>query len=427
MDIYRVKPMKRNSVVTVSVPGSKSITNRSLLMASLAKGTSYLKGVLFSDDSRYFLSCLESLGFKINIDEENAAVSVEGCDGNIPNKEAEIYVGSAGTAARFLTCMCGLSSGTYVINASEQMKRRPMKPLMDALINLGAKIEYIEQEDHLPIKITGCGGIEGRKKVELDISSSTQFLSALLMTSVMLKDGLDIIITSNKKFGSYIGITMKMMEQFGLKVEFDGENYHTKAKAEYEAKEYQIEPDISAACYFFAMAAVTSSSIKVLNVSRDSMQGDIRFLEVLEKMGCSVSFAIDGVVVEGPEGNLKGIEVDMNNFSDQAMTLAAIAILADSDTKITGIGHIRLQESDRLSAIVNELTRLGIENEHGDDWVIIHPGAPIPAEIETYEDHRMAMAFTLVGLVYNGIAIKNPMCCRKTFENYFDIIDEICN
>lgn len=426
MESYKVRPMKKNGSYTVSVPGSKSITNRGLLLAALAEGTSVLKGTLFSDDSRYFLAALKDLGFSVIIDEENTTVTVSGLGGRLPKSEGEIYVGSAGTAARFLTCMCGLSDGTYIIKASEQMKKRPMKPLMDLLRKLGADIVFLEEEDHLPVKITGCGSISERKSVELDISGSTQFLSALLMTSVMVRSGLDINITSTKKFGSYIGITMKMMEQFGIKVNFDGNSYHTPVNQSYTAITYQIEPDVSAACYFFGMAALTASKVKVLNVSKDSMQGDINFLNVLEKMGCRVLFEEDGVVVWGPESKLHGIEVDMNNFSDQTMTLAAISVFADSKTKITGIGHIRLQETDRLRAIINELTRMNIKTEHGEDYIVIYPGQPSPAEIETYDDHRMAMAFTLAGLVREGIVIKNPMCCRKTFENYFEIIDRIC-
>lgn len=425
METYKVRNLKRNSNHTVCVPGSKSITNRALLLAALSDGKSILKGVLFSDDSRHFLQSLIDLGFEVYIDEAKKIVRVNGMGGRIPNKEGTINVGSAGTAARFLTCMCGLSDGKYTIDASEQMKRRPMKPLMEALVSLGAKINYLEEEYHLPIEIYGCGSIKGRKKVELDISESTQFLSALLMAGTMIKDGLDINITSEKKYGSYIGITMKMMSQYGVEASFDETSYHIDENSSYSAIEYQIEPDVSAACYFFAMAAVSASTFKVLHITKDSMQGDINFLDVLERMGCEVVYDNEGVIVKGPDSKLKGIEVNMNNFSDQTMTLAAIAIFADSPTKITGIAHIRLQESDRLMAIVNELTKMQIKVEYGEDFIVIYPSNPTGSVVDTYEDHRMAMAFTLVGLVSDNIVINNPMCCRKTFENYFEIIDEI--
>lgn len=425
METYKVRKLKKNGNYTVCVPGSKSITNRALLLAALSNGTSILKGVLFSDDSRHFLKSLMDLGFKVDVDEEKKIVKVEGLGGTIPYKEGTINVGSAGTAARFLTCMCGLADGTYTIDASNQMKKRPMKPLMKALEGLGAKITYLEEKYHLPIVIKGCGDIKGRKSVELDISESTQFLSALLMTATMLKDGLDINITSKKKYGSYIGITMKMMSQYGVEAHFDEKSYHIEADSSYNAIEYQIEPDVSAACYFFAMAAISASTFKVLHISKNSMQGDIKFLEVLDEMGCKVSYEADGVSVEGPNEKLKGIDINMNNFSDQTMTLAAIAVFADSPTRITGIGHIRLQESDRLMAIVNEFTKMGIKVEYGEDYIVIYPSNPTEATIDTYDDHRMAMSFALVGIVTGKITINNPMCCRKTFENYFDIVDEI--
>lgn len=425
MDSYIVKPIDKHKEYVIEVPGSKSITNRALLIAALANGKSVLKGTLFSDDSRYFLSSLVSLGFDVDIDEDAKIVTVNGNNGNIPLKEATIYVGSAGTAARFLTCMCGLSDGTYTIDASAQMKRRPMKPLMEALVSMGAEITYLEEEYHLPVIIKGCGENGVEKTVDLDINSSTQFLSAFLMCAPMIKEGLNINITSEKKYGSYIGITMNMMKDFGVNPLFDKDNYKVFANSSYESKEYQIEPDVSAACYFYALAAITASKVKVLYVTRECTQGDIKFLEVLEKMGCDVIYEEDGAVVIGKDSKLDGIEVDMNNFSDQTMTLAAIAIFANAPTRINGIGHIRLQESDRLTAIVNELTRMNIKTEHGEDYIVIYPSIPSPAEIETYEDHRMAMAFTLVGLVSDGIVIKDPMCCKKTFENYFEVIDSL--
>lgn len=429
MQTYSVRQLKKNCKFTVSVPGSKSITNRALLIAALANGKTKLKGTLFSDDSRYFLSSLISLGFDVLVDEKNKEVTVIGLGGNIPKDNAEIYVGSAGTAARFLTCMCGLSDGTYVINASEQMQRRPMKPLLMLLKNIGAKVEFLGEEYHLPVRITGVKKVKEFEclDVDLDISSSTQFLSALLLAGTMLDCNLNIHITSEKKYGSYIGITMDMMKEFGIEAKFNGDTYSISKGSKYNPMEYQIEPDVSAACYFFGIAALTESEVIVKNIREDSTQGDIRFLSVLKDMGCEVEFIDEGVKVVGPTSKLKGINIDMNNFSDQTMTLASIAVFADSPTKITGISHIRLQESDRLTAIVNELTKMGIKTEHGEDFIVIYPGTPNATTVSTYEDHRMAMAFTLVGLVAGNIIIDNPLCCKKTFEEYFDVIDDLCN
>jgi len=231
---------------------------------------------------------------------------------------------------------------------------------------------------------------------------------------------------SEKKDGSYIRITKKMMEQFGVECTFDGDSYHIKKGQNYQREIYEIEPDVSAACYFYAMAALTGGRTVVKNVHKDSMQGDLRFLEVLEKLGCHVTDTEAGIEVTGTnDGHYPGITVDMNDFSDQTMTLAALAPFADSPTTIRNIGHIRLQESDRLSAIAKELTKMGIQVEEGEDFLVIYPGKPQPSLVSTYEDHRMAMAFSLIGLRSEGIVIDNPLCCKKTFEDYFILLDRI--
>lgn len=428
---YKVQKLHKPVDWVVEVPGSKSMTNRALLMAALADGTTTLKGVLFSEDSRNFLGSLKSLGFQTKIDENAKIVTVQGCNGTIPVTSGEIYVGSAGTAARFLTAMLAMAEGTFVINASEQMKKRPMKPLFKVLEELGAEIVCLDKEGFLPVQVKGIRGrrpADERCSVKLDISESTQFLSALLLVSPMIKQGLHIEITSARKDGSYIQITRKMMEQFGAVVAFDGERYHIKSGMKYQSGCYQIEPDVSAACYFYAAAVLTGGRTVVKNVTWNCMQGDLKFLKLLEKMGAEVNDTPDGIEVRGASnGKLKGITVDMKDFSDQTMTLAALAPFADSDVRIENIGHIRLQESDRIHAIATELTRLGIACEEEKDAITIHPGTPKPAVIQTYEDHRMAMAFSLVGLRVAGIEISNPMCCRKTFETYFEVLDSLCS
>ena len=422
---YLVKKVKEKIDWKVTVPGSKSMTNRALLIAALSDGVVDLEGVLFSDDSRYFLSSLQSLGFELKINEAEKKVQILGCNGSIPKKEAEIYVGSAGTAARFLTAMLGLSDGVYTINASEQMKKRPMKPLFDLLAGIGAEITYLEEEGFLPIKVKGAAK-EERVEVSLDISKSTQFLSAMLLISPMLKQGLKIHITSEKTDGSYIRITRNMMKEFGVEVSFDGTDYEVGAAAVYRLNHYVIEPDMSAACYFYGAAAITGGKAVVYNVHMDNTQGDLKFLSVLEQMGCIVNDTKEGVSVTGPEnGALRGIDINMNDFSDQTMTLAAIAPFASEKVHISGIGHIRLQESDRIHGIVTELRRLGIKCDEGEAEVTIYPGTPQPGLVETYEDHRMAMAFSLIGLRADGIQINDPSCCRKTFEEYFEVLDAL--
>ncbi|MCI8327958.1 MAG: 3-phosphoshikimate 1-carboxyvinyltransferase, partial [Lachnospiraceae bacterium] len=367
---------------------------------------------------------LQSLGFEVEVEEQKREVVVRGHGGAIPKRETEIYVGSAGTAARFLTAMLALSDGIYMIQASEQMKKRPMYPLFEALERLGAEFTYLEREGFLPVRVKGSR--TGRKEAFIDISKSTQFLSALLMMAPVLGKDFAIHITSEKKDGSYIRITRKMMEQFGVRSDFDGTSYRIKGGQKYRNESYSIEPDVSAACYFYGMAALTGGRVIVRSVHSDSMQGDKKFLNVLKEIGCQVEDTEMGIEVRGSEGGTyAGIEVDMNDFSDQTMTLAALAVFADSKTIIKNIGHIRLQESDRLLAIATELKRMGIVVKEGADYLIIYPGMPKPSVVHTYEDHRMAMAFALIGLKSDGIVIENPMCCKKTFENYFDVLDEI--
>lgn len=426
---YKVHMVSAPIDWTVTVPGSKSMTNRALLMGSLADGKTTLSGVLFSDDSRHFLAALQALGFDVEIQEAQKQVTITGLNGKVPVTEGKIDVGSAGTAARFLTALLGVAEGTFTIQASEQMKKRPMKPLFDVLVAIGAKISYLEKEGHLPIQITGIGGTKAMDEVccvALDISESTQFLSALLLISPMIKQGLSIAITSARKDGSYIQITRKMMENFGVEVMFDGENYNIRKDSSYKAGAYQIEPDISAACYFYAAAALTGGKALVKNVTWDCMQGDLQFLNVLAQMGCTITETAQGIVVCGAEGGrLKGITVDMKEFSDQTMTLAAIAPFAEEDVRIENVGHIRLQESDRIHAIATELLRLGVTCKEEEDALTIQPKIPNAGIVQTYDDHRMAMAFALIGLRVQGIEIANPMCCRKTFEEYFDVMETL--
>jgi 3-phosphoshikimate 1-carboxyvinyltransferase len=395
-------------------------------MAALSDGECRLNGVLFSDDSRHFLSSLIALGYVIQVNEVDKYAIIEGHSGNIPKKEGVINVGSAGTAARFLTAMLAFSDGQYTIESSEQMKKRPMLPLFNALEDMGAHFEFLEKNGHLPVKVTGAafGGNKPKAEVSIDISESTQFLSALMMTAPMLDSGLKINITSKKTDGSYIRITSNMMKQFGCEVVHEGAVYQIPAYDNYVAGTYQIEPDVSAACYFYAAAALTGGYALVKNVRYTSMQGDMKFLEVLKQLGCKVEEEHEGISVTGPaNGEYNGVDVDMNDFSDQTMTLAAIAPFAKTPTIIRNIEHIRLQESDRIEAIANELNSLCIDIKKGRDRIEILPGNVKPGVVKTYSDHRMAMAFALIGLRVDGIIIDDYECCAKTFEDYFQVLD----
>ncbi|MCH5251718.1 MAG: 3-phosphoshikimate 1-carboxyvinyltransferase [Lachnospiraceae bacterium] len=427
MKQFAMKPFREPPHIRVSVPGSKSITNRALMLAALAEGKSVLKGVLFSDDSRVFMEALETLGYEIEVKEDKKEVAITGCGGKIPRDNVSVYVGSAGTAARFLTAMLALSGGCYEVEASEQMKKRPMRPLLEALEQMGVNFEYKEESYAFPFRICGKKETASEEKVLLNIDESSQFLSALLLTGVLCKSERSILLTGKRDAKAYVRISMKMMEEFGGQMRQLGENeYKLLPEYKYQGREYRIEPDVSAACYFYAMAAINGGTAVVNHVHFDSTQGDIQFLRVLEQMGCRVAEEKEGICVTGPkEGNLHGIKVNMSDFSDQTMTLAAVAVFADTTTEISGVEHIRRQESDRMEGIVRELRGRGISCEAEGGSILIRPGHLTPGVMRTYEDHRMAMAFSVIGTKVPGIIIDNPLCCRKTFENYFNILTNL--
>lgn len=431
--IYEVpclwKKIQSNTNLTplrVSVPGSKSITNRALLLAALAKGESILKGALFSDDSKAFIQCLKALGYQVDANETNCTIRVQGTGGRPPLTEARVNVGSAGTAARFITALLGVTEGLYHMDSSEQMRKRPMGPLLTSLQDLGATIHYPGggKEGHFPFTI--CGNGWQRNHLTVDIDTSSQFLSALLIISCLCPQ--DITITTTGTHGmAYIQMTQDMMSQFGVKTKRTDEHIYTiSAGQNYKALNYEIEPDVSGACYFYAMCPLLGIPVTVRGVHQNSLQGDVEFLSILESMGCEKLHTPEGIQLLPPkDGVIKAVDVDMSVCSDQAITLAAIAPFADGITTIRGIGHIRHQESDRIHAIATELNKMGIYCEEGADRLTIYPGSPTPCLVETYEDHRMAMGFSLIGLRVPGVVIDNPDCCRKTFANYFELLDEI--
>ena len=424
MDKYRVKPLTGTAPLAVRVPGSKSITNRALMLAALGQGECCLQGVLFSDDSRAFLSCLKELGFEVRIEEEKQQVTVTGLGGVIPNRNASINVRSAGTAARFLTVMLAFAGGSYRLDSSEQMKKRPMEPLLCELRRAGVKITGLEQEGHFPFTVQSEGLV--LEEIEIDTNISSQFASALLMAATLLPDGLRVRMLGGRSEGAYVRMTLAMLQQFGIRYHRDGAVCVVEKSRGYGLPQYEIEPDMSAACYFYAMAAILNRQVTVLGTHEQSLQGDKCFLDVLRSLGCRVEDRAEGITVTGVE-HYPGITVNMKDFSDQTMTMAVVAAFADTPTRIEQVGHIRMQESDRICAIVTELNRMGVGCRELPecDGIEITPAPVQPAEIETYEDHRVAMAFTLVGLRSDGIVIRNPMCCAKTFEHYFDVVDSL--
>lgn len=377
-----MQTIEKRAVVQSDCTGIQKHYKSRTAAGSIGRGKDVSAGSAFQ---RGFPCVYESIGGDWILRENRRRkkrVEIEGLGGHVPaGSERNVYVGSAGTAARFLTAMLALSGEHFLVESSEQMKARPMEPLLRALEMLGVTFEYLEKPYAFPFRI--CGRKEnGVREVDLNIDASSQFLSALLLSGVMCNEGLQIHLTGTRDARSYVHISMKMMEEFGVHVEQTGENSYFVAPGQTyrcEKGSYQVEPDVSAACYFYGIAALTESRVKVMHVHSDSTQGDIRFLDVLREMGCGVEEENDGIVVKGPKNRaLHGIHVKMTDFSDQTMTLAAIAPFAEGETVIDGIEHIRRQESDRIRGIVTELIRLGIRCEEREDGITIYPGEITP-------------------------------------------------
>ena len=421
--MIEIQPISKPPDATIRVPGSKSYTNRALLVAAMAKGVSTLTGALFSDDTRYMSASLRELGVEIEADEKQATFDVHGNGGEIPVSGAELYIGNSGTTSRSLTAYVSLGHGRFVIDGDAPMRHgRPISDLLDALRQIGVSAHTQFQNGHLPVIIEADGLTGG--KTRLDVSKSSQFLTALLLIAPYAKNGLEIAVIGNREM-PYIDITLAVMAAFGVHVTNDGYNhFRIEGGQQYQSRVYNIEPDASNASYFFAAAAITGGRVTVQHLNLDSAQGDVQFVHLLEKMGCQVTVSDAGITVTGPK-QLKGIDVDMRTISDTSLTLAAVAPFADSKVSIRNIEHTRWQETDRIHAMVTELRKLGVPVVEHRDGLEISPAPIKPAAIDTYEDHRVAMAFSLVGLKASGVRINDPECVSKTFPDYFQVLREL--
>ena len=423
-DRMEISPLGRPVDAEVRVPGSKSVTNRALLVAALADGLSVIKNPLFSDDPYYLMDALVRLGFDVRVDGEAGEVRVGGLGGEIPHGDVEVFVGNAGTVARFLPPALALGPGPYTVDGVPRMRERPIRDLVDAMRRLGAAVDYTHEDGRFPLLVRG-GGLEGGE-TPVQGAGSSQFVSGLLMAAPYARRTVNLDVRGRERW-PYVGITVEVMRHFGVEVGVsEGFRSLTVGPGVYRAREFEVEPDASAASYFMALAAVTGGRVRVPGLGSRSSQGDLRFAEVLGRMGCEVDLGEDAVEVRGP-GRLRGVEVDMGAFSDTMMTLAAIAPFASTPTTITNVGHARHQETDRISAVATELGRLGVEVEEGRDGVRILPGPLRPAVIETYGDHRVAMAFAVAGLAAKSpvVTIRDPGCVTKTFPGYFDALESL--
>ncbi len=399
----------------VAVPGSKSITNRALVAAALARGTSVITGALDADDTRAMHDVLTRLGIGIDA-HDPATLAVDGCAGRPAPATGSLDGRSAGTVARFLPPLLALGEGEYLLDGSPQMRARPLGAGIAALRALGAQVAYEGQEGHLPVRVTGTGGRLGaHASIRADVSS--QYTSGLLLSAPCFADGLVLDVEGDVVSRPYLEMTAAVMGSFGARVERDGARWAV-APGGYRATAYAIEPDASAASYFFAAAAIAGGRVVVPGLGTGSLQGDLGFVDVLARMGCEVSVRATETEVRGT-GELRGVEADLRDLSDTAQTLAVVAPFATSPTRITGIDFIRNKESDRVGAVATELRRAGVEVEIEPDGLLIHPGAPRAASIATYDDHRMAMSFALLALRTEGIAIEDPGCVAKTYPGYW--------
>lgn len=430
MNALEIIPIHHPLHARVRLPGSKSLTNRALLIAALAEGTTRLTNALFSDDSRYFATALQKLGFQVQPDPERAEMTVTGLGGRIPARQAELYIGNAGTAARFLTAFLTLGQGEYVLDGDERMRQRPIGDLLAALGQLGAHVLPLAVGESSaavcpPVKIVASGLAGGRAEVAGHISS--QFLSALLMVAPYARQAVEIVVTTELNSRPYVDMTLAVMADFGVAVEREDYRRFVVHPARYRAlPTYAIESDASAASYFFAAPAILGGSVRVEGISPRSRQGDMAFLDVLQEMGCRVEEGENYVEVRGPEGALRGVDADLRDIPDTAQTLAAIAPFASTPTRIRGIASARWKETDRVAAMCAELARLGVTVAEHPDGLTVQPCTAIrPALIRTYNDHRMAMAFALIGLRVPGVFIENPACVSKTFPAYFEVLERL--
>ena len=422
MDEIEIRPVQGPLMGSVRPPGSKSLTNRATVIAALAEGESQLYGVLDSRDTQVMIESLRRLGIAVTQNLQQRTLRITGCGGRIPVPAADLYLENSGTSIRFLTAMCALGHGRYRLDGNERMQQRPIADLLTALNQLGATATCENGTDCPPVVLQADGLRGGCATVETKLSS--QYLSALLMAVPAAQEPVEIRLTGTPVSEPYIDMTLGVMARFGVVVDTSQPGCYRIQPERYRGGDYYIEPDASAASYFFAAAAITGGSVTVEGLTEYALQGDVHFVDVLERMGCQVEWGPGAVTLKG--GPLRGVDVDMNAISDTAQTLAAVAVFADGPTRIRNVAHMRVKETDRVTAVVNELRRLQLQADEHSDGLTIYPGQPQPASIETYDDHRMAMSFSLVGLRAPGIRILNPGCTAKTYPEYFQDLERLC-
>lgn len=408
---------------SIRPPGSKSITNRALICAALAEGASTLTGALDSEDTQVMIAALRKLGIDVEATDRGRTLRVAGCGGKIPAKAAELFIANSGTSMRFLTAMATLGHGEFKLDGIARMRERPIGDLVQALQRLGTRIECVGANQCPPVTVHANGLAGGTASIRGDISS--QFLSGLLMAAPYAQTPVRLEVAGTLVSIPYVDMTLRVMESFGATATAadDFSSIEVSNEHRYGGRDYAIEPDASAASYFFAVAAVTGGRVTVEGLSRSSLQGDVAFCDCLAQMGAVVEHGPDSITVEGRK--LHGIDVDMNGISDTVQTLSVVALFAEGPTRMRNVAHIRHKETDRIGATACELRKLGARVDEFEDGLEVHPGLLRGAAIDTYNDHRMAMSFAIAGLNVANVVIRNPECTAKTYPEFFAELEQL--
>lgn len=412
-----IEPARQPLQASIRPPGSKSITNRALVCAALADGESLLTGALVSDDTEVMIDSLRRLGIDVAVEDQGHTLRVSGGAGTFPASQAELFVGNSGTTIRFLAALATLGKGQYRLDGVARMRERPIGDLVATLTALGCGVRC-EYDNGYPPLLVNAQGLPGGNAT-IAGNQSSQFLSGLLMAAPCAQGPLELRVEGELVSQPYVEMTLQVQREFGISIDADSQltRFATPGQQHYQARQYAIEPDASAASYFWGAAAIAGGTVTVEGLSATSLQGDVAFVDVLEQMGCHVERQADSISVTG--GPLRGVTVDMNAISDTVQTLAAVALFAEGPTEVSGVAHNRLKETDRISALATELRKLGAEVSERPDGLRIEPRPLRGTSVATYDDHRMAMSLALVGLRLSGVVVENPACTAKTYPDYF--------
>jgi 3-phosphoshikimate 1-carboxyvinyltransferase len=421
-DILVLQPIRRIEG-EIRLPGSKSLSNRVLLLAALSEGETSVENLLDSDDVRVMVDALRQLGLRVEGRLDRTRLRVSGTGGPLPPGEQRLFLGNAGTAMRPLAAALSAGQGCYVLEGTPRMHERPIGDLVEGLAQLGAAIRYLGTRGFPPLEIAARGLNGGTARISG--STSSQFLSALLLAAPLARGEVTIEISDRLVSWPYVAMTLALMERFGVRVEADPpKRFRVPAGQRYRSPgRMWVEGDASSASYFLAGAAITGGRVRVIGAGRSSLQGDVRFADVLERMGARVTWEDEAIVLQGSGRALRAIDADLEQMPDAAMTLAVAALFADGPCTLRGIANWRVKETDRMAAVSAELTKLGATTQVGPDSLTVTPAARLTgATIDTYDDHRMAMAFSLAACGPEPIAIRDPGCVRKTFPDYFEAL-----